>query len=357
MSRGRAFVLGATGQIGRAAVRTLAEDGWEVTAASRGGGRDGSWGDGVLTVALDREEEGALAAAVGDGCDVLVDVVAFGREHAAQLEGLAGRVGSAVVISSGAVYEDGQGRSFDTQDRPDGFPEYPVPVTETQRTVAPGGATYGTRKVALERQLLACGDALPVTLLRAGAVHGEYCRTPRELYFVKRLLDGRRRRVLAYDGESRLHPVHVSNLAELIRLAALRPASRVLNAGDPQAPTVAEIGAAVDDVLGLETETVLVAGAPPQGGVGETPWSGTHPVVYDMSAAERELGYRPVTGYAESLPQTVAWLAAQLDGRDWRQAFPKMVRNYGEALFDYAAEDAWLERHGRQSRDHRTGRG
>lgn len=66
-----------------------------------------------------------------------------------------------------------------------------------------------------------------------------------------------------------------------------------------------------------------------------------------MSEAERQLGYRPVTGYAESLPRTVEWLAAQLDGRDWKQAFPKMVRNYGGTLFDYAAEDAWLERYGR----------
>ncbi|MFI6123206.1 NAD-dependent epimerase/dehydratase family protein [Streptomyces sp. NPDC051064] len=347
MSRGRAFVLGATGQIGRPAVRALAEDGWEVIAASRAGGRDSGWDEEVRTVAVDREEEGSLEAALGDGCDVLVDMVAFGRDHATQLAGLAGRVGSAVVISSGAVYEDDRGRGFDTQGEPDGFPEYPVPVPETQRTVPPGDATYGTRKIALEQELLAAGDALPVTLLRAGAIHGTHCRTPRELYFVKRLVDGRRRRVLAYDGASRFHPAHVSNIAELIRLAAPRPASRVLNAADPQAPTVAEIGAAVDEVLGVETETVLVAGAAPEGGIGETPWSGAHPVVYDMAAAERELGYRPVTGYAESLPQTVEWLVAELDGRDWKQAFPKMARTYGEALFDYAAEDAWLERYDR----------
>ncbi|WP_406150948.1 NAD-dependent epimerase/dehydratase family protein [Streptomyces sp. NBC_01012] len=349
MSRGRAFVLGATGQIGRPAVRALAEDGWEVTAASRGGGRDDGWDDTVRAVALDREEEGALEAALGDGCDLLVDMVAFGQGHAAQLAGLAGRAGSAVVLSSGAVYEDDKGRSFDTQEEPDGFPEYPVPVRESQPTVAPGDATYGTRKAALEQELLALGDALPVTLLRASAVHGPHCRTPRELYFVKRLLDGRERRVLAYGGESRFHPVHVSNIAELIRLAALRPASRVLNAADPQAPTVAEIGAAVDGVLGRETETVLVAGAPPEGDVGGTPWSVAHPVVHDMSAAARELGYRPVTGYVESLPRTVEWLVAQLEGRDWRQAFPKMLSSYGEGLFDYAAEDAWLERYDRRA--------
>ncbi|MFD7288658.1 NAD-dependent epimerase/dehydratase family protein [Streptomyces sp. NPDC059863] len=340
-------MIGATGQTGRVAVRALAEDGWEVRAASRGGGRDERWPRDVRAVGLDREDDAALAAVIGDGCDVVVDMVAFGRTHARQLTGLAGRIGSAVVLSSGSVYEDDRGRGFDTQDRPDGGPRYPVPIPETQRTVAPGEATYSTRKVLLERELLAAGDALPVTLLRAGAIHGPHCRTPRELYFVKRLLDGRRRRVLAYGGRSRFHPVHVGNLAELIRLAAARPGSRVLNAADPGAPTVAEIGAAIDRVLDRETETVLVEGAPVDG-VGDTPWTLEHPVIYDMAAAERELGYRPVTDYAESLPGTVDWLTERLRGRDWTDAFPKMVQNYGrDGLFDYAAEDAWLARYDR----------
>ncbi|MFJ2134683.1 NAD-dependent epimerase/dehydratase family protein [Streptomyces sp. NPDC087845] len=349
MTKGNAWVLGATGQIGRAAVRALVDDGWEVTAASRGGGRDTRWDGAVRTTALDRDEDGALAAALGDGCDVLVDMVAYGADHARQLTGLADRIGSAVVVSSGAVYEDDQGHSFDTQGEPGGAPRYPVPIPETQRTVSAGDATYGTRKIQLERDLLAAGDALPVTLLRAGAIHGTYCRSPRELWFVKRLLDGRGRRVLSYGGSSRFHPVHSSNLAELIRLAAGRPGSRVLNAGDPQAPTVVEIGEAVDAVLGRSTETVLMAGAPGEDGVGSTPWSTPHPIVYDMTAAERELGYRPVTGYAESLPKTVEWIGAQLKGRDWREAFPVMLRAYGEKLFDYAAEDAWLEAYDRRA--------
>ncbi|MFG3140345.1 NAD-dependent epimerase/dehydratase family protein [Streptomyces sp. NPDC048211] len=347
MSKGHAWVLGAKGQIGRAAVRSLVEDGWDVTAASRSGGRDTGGHEDVRTVALDRDEDGALAAALSDGCDVLVDMVAYGEQHARQLTALSDRIGSAVVISSGAVYEDDRGRNFDTQGEPDGAPRYPVPVPESQATVAPGGATYATRKVRLEQDLLAAGDTLPVTLLRAGAVHGPYCRSPRELYFVKRALDGRTRRVLAYGGTSRFHPVHAANVAELIRLAALKPGSRVLNAADPQAPTVAEIGEAVDAVLGRSAQTVLMPGAATPEGVGDTPWSTPHPVVYDMSAAERELGYRAVTGYAESLPETVEWIVGQLAGRDWTDAYPAMVRAYGTGLFDYAAEDAWLERYDR----------
>lgn len=337
----RAVVIGATGQIGRAAVKALARDGWDVTAASRGGGRDDGWPAEVRAAALDRDDDTALATVVGDGCDALVDIVAYGAGHARQLTALAGRVGSAVVISSVSVYEDDKGRGFDTQSEPDGFPAYPVPIPESQRTVPPGESTYSTRKVALERELLAAGDRLPTTLLRAGAVHGPYGRTPRELYVVKRNLDGRRRRILAFGGASRFHPVSVHTLAELIRLAAARPGSRVLNACDPEAPTVAEIARAIDAVMGARTEDVLVDGPPPSPTVGDTPWSVPQPVICDMSAAERELGHRPVIRYADTLPETIASIERQLAGRDWRGAYPAMFRNYGD-LFDYAAEDAWL---------------
>ncbi|MFF1294415.1 MULTISPECIES: NAD-dependent epimerase/dehydratase family protein [unclassified Streptomyces] len=335
------MVIGATGQIGRAAVGALARDGWEVTAVSRGGGRDEDWPGDVRVARADREDDTALAAAVGDGCEVLVDMVAYGAAHARQLTGLADRVGSAVVISSVSVYEDDKGRNFDTQDEPDGFPEYPVGITEDQRTVQPGEQSYSTRKAALERELLGAGERLPTTLLRAGAIHGPHCRTPRELWFVKRNLDGRTRRVLAYGGRSRFHPASVHNIAELIRLAAARPGTRVLNAVDPDAPTVAEIARAIDAVMGVEREDVLVDGPPPADTVGGTPWSVPVPIVCDMGAAERELGYRAVVRYAGTLPETVAWIERQLAGRDWREAYPKMAQSYGD-LFDYAAEDAWF---------------
>ncbi|MFD3659116.1 NAD-dependent epimerase/dehydratase family protein [Streptomyces sp. NPDC058659] len=344
MTKGNAFVLGGSGQVGRAAVRALVADGWEVTAASRGGARDERWPDEVRSVRLDRTEEGALAAGLGGGCDVLVDIVAYDGGHGRQLTGLADRIGSAVVVSSGAVYEDAQGRSFDTQDRPDGSPAFPVPTPETWRTVAAGDTTYSTRKIALEQELLAAGDALPTTLLRAGAIHGPFCPGPRELWFVKRALDGRPVRVLAYGGASRFHPVHVDNLAELVRLAAANPGSRVLNGADPEAPTVAEIGAEIDAVLGVTSEMVLMEGEP-EGVVGLTPWTAPHPIVYDMTAAERELGYRPVVSYAESLPGTVAWLAGHLADREWREAFPGLAK-YGVDFFDYEAEDAWLSSRG-----------
>ncbi|MFF8395548.1 NAD-dependent epimerase/dehydratase family protein [Streptomyces sp. NPDC016172] len=336
----RAVVIGAGGQIGRPAVEALARDGWEVTAASRGGGRAENWPGEVRTRRLDREDDAALGALIGDGCDLVVDMVAYGARHARQLTDLADRIGSAVVVSTAAVYEDGEGRGFDTMGEPDGLPRYPVPIAEDQATVPPGDATYSTRKVALERELLSAGDRLPTTVLRPGAIHGPYSPLPRELYFVKRNLDGRRVRVLAFRGESIFHTSAARNIAELIRLAAARPGSRVLNACDPQPPTAKEIGAAVDAVMGVRTETVLLDG-PAQASVGSSPWSVELPVVCDMSAAERELGYRPVVSYPDSLPETVERLTRRLSGQDWRAAFPTLARAYPD-LFDYAAEDAWF---------------
>lgn len=70
-------MIGASGQIGRQAVRALAADGWQVTAASRAGGAAEEWPGTVRTVRVDRTDDAALAAALGAGCDVLVDCVAY----------------------------------------------------------------------------------------------------------------------------------------------------------------------------------------------------------------------------------------------------------------------------------------
>ncbi|MFC9231919.1 hypothetical protein ACFTZI_23650 [Streptomyces decoyicus] len=51
---------------------------------------------------------------------------------------------------------------------------------------------------------------------------------------------------------------------------------------------------AVDAAMGApESEIVRVDGAPPSSGVGDTPWSAPHPLVCDLTAAERELAIAP----------------------------------------------------------------
>ncbi|MGW0431497.1 NAD-dependent epimerase/dehydratase family protein [Micromonospora sp. NPDC003197] len=337
-----ALVIGASGQTGCAAVRALVEDGWQVRAGARGVRASAPWPAdwGVESVRLDRNDDAQLADALGDGVDVVVDTVAMNASHAGQLLRMADRIGSAVVISTAAVYLDDQGRGFGQEGV-----RFPVPIVESQPTVEPADGSYPTEKSAVERELLTAGAVLPTTLLRAGAIHGPHTTDPREWYFVKRALDDRPVRIMAYRGQSRFHPVSTANLAELIRLAAAQPGARVLNAADPQVPTVREIGAAVHAVLDHDADEILIDGPSPVSPVGITPWTTPEPVVLDMTAAERELGYQPVNSYLDSLPETVAWLVAAARDRDWREVFPDLARNYSMDLFDYPAEDTWLADH------------
>jgi nucleoside-diphosphate-sugar epimerase len=321
----RAVLIGGTGMIGRAAARALARGGWEVVAVSRSGTLpDGLAELGVESVVGDREDDDQLRAALGTGADVVLDTVAMTREHGEQLNGFDGLVGSLVVISTGSVYADDEGRALDGEGGDP--PVMPVPILETQRTAEPGDATYSTRKAELEQTLL--HGPIPATLVRACAIHGPGAKLPRELFFVQRAVDGRSRVALAWNGESRFHTTSVANLAELIRLAAGRPGDRVLNGGDPDPPSTLEICGAVGSALGHEFEPVLL----PAGEFGN-PWAVPTPFVVSMATAERELGYRPVTTYPEAVEETCAWIVGELEsGRDWKGT-------YLEATLDYAAED------------------
>jgi nucleoside-diphosphate-sugar epimerase len=288
---------------------------------------------------VDRATPGELEAAVGE-VDALIDVVCFTAGEARQLVGVGDRVGSLVAISSASVYADEQGRTLDEAEDGDSFPDFPVPIPESYSTTRPGDETYSTKKVAMERTLLD-EAAVPVTVLRPCAIHGPGARHAREWYFLKRALDGRRYVVLPYAGETRFHTTSVANLAELVRLACAAPGTRVLNCGDPSPPTVSEIAALVAGTAGHEFVRVLVPGAAPRPSVGETPWTVPRSMVVAMDAAERELGYRPVTTYAGSVGETCAWLREAVGDRDWREVLPGLAV-YPMKLFDYEAEDRWL---------------
>jgi nucleoside-diphosphate-sugar epimerase len=310
------------------------EAGWAVSLASRSGGCPPSLRDaGVATFPLDRDEEGLLEEALGPRADVVVDVAAFKAAHGAQVNALEGRVGSVVVISSAAVYADAGGRSLGTASSLETFPQLPLPVVEGQSTVPPDDETYAGGKVALEQELLA--GPIPTTVVRPCAIHGPRSRLPRELFFVKRVVDGRRAVVLVSNGESRFHTTSLANLAELIFLAAVSPGDRVLNCVDPEAPSTLEICAAIGGHLEHELKPVPI----PESGFERpdlsNPWAVPSPFVLDMRLAERELGYRPVSRYSDAVEETARSLVEEAREKDWSDT-------YLAAYFDYDAEDALM---------------
>ena len=81
-----------------------------------------------------------------------MDVIPFEAAHAEQLLRL--DVGAILAISSASVYADAQGRTLDEAEGVEDFPEFPVPIPESQATVQPGDEMYSTKKAKLERVLL-----------------------------------------------------------------------------------------------------------------------------------------------------------------------------------------------------------
>lgn len=338
----KAFLLGGTGQIGRAVAANLLQHGWEVTLASRGKRSvpvPPEIHDATPRVTLDRNDSSALANVVGSDVDALVDIIAMEPDHARQLLSLPHEVGCLVVISSGSVYEDDQGRSLERSRRLEDVPVYPVPISETQATVAPGTETYSTKKAAIEQTLLE-QDTVPATVIRPFAIYGLGTKFSREWYFVKRALDKRRAVLLADRGEGVFHTTSTENLAELIRLALDRPRTTVCNCGDPEPPRVLDIARSIAAAMDHEWAEILFdrpePWQPDVWAVGDTPWSALSPIVADMSAAEIDLGYRPVVTYHLGVRETCEWLVAATAGRDWKEVLsgpPDM-----QECFDYETE-------------------
>jgi nucleoside-diphosphate-sugar epimerase len=336
--RKSAFILGGTGQIGRAVAANLLGRGWQVTLAHRGRrlAPDDLITQGARVVVFDRADVGALDRALGSGTDVLIDTVAYDERHAAQLLNVQDRVGQFVVISSSSVYRDEAGRTLD-EARTNGFPTFPQPLREDQPTVAPGTTTYSTRKVALERHLLDHARP-PVTILRPCAIHGPHSVHPREWWFVKRIRDGRVTIPLAYRGESRFHTSAAVNIAALVGTVAAQPSTRILNIADPEVLTVAEIGASIAGHLGWRGLFRLIDDDTYPPHVGTSPWSVPAPFVLDVSKA-CALGYQPVADYKTASAATCAWLR-HADLEEWRTRFPVLAA-YPRDLFDYEKEDGY----------------
>ena len=297
---------------------------------------------------LDRQSDEAVAAALRSGYDVVVDLLAFTAQHARQLVAAAGDVGSVILMSTAAVYRDAEDRTLQGARDAASSPRFGRPVVEDDPVVPPDDETYAGRKRAVELALIESG--LPTTVLRPAAIHGPHSPQPREWFYVRRILDGRRVFVLGYEGRSSLHPVSVLNLAEMVRLAANRPGSGILNCGDPGYPDERAIAAAVAHSMGAEVTQVLLPGEPPVA----TPWSLPEPVFLSTDAAASRLGYRPVASHEDAVAQTCDWIRrehaagtfeSRLSGRFGPPELGCQVFSGASlAPFDYAAEDRALAR-------------
>jgi nucleoside-diphosphate-sugar epimerase len=339
----RALILGGTGAIGLATARRLLAAGWEVDLTGRDPARmpvDVAASGGRFLPA-DRRDPAQVRGALADGVSLLVDCACFTAADAELLLPLLDDVDATVMISSKAVYVDGDGNHSNS----DAPPRFAGPIREDQPTLAPAAGDhttregYGPNKVAAERVLLDSGH--PVTVLRPSKVHGAGARRPREWVFVKRVLDRRPLVVLAHGGRGTDHLTAAANVAALIEMVTQRPGARILNCADPDAPSGLEIAGTIAALLEHVWEEVLIPhGAPADERLGAHPWDSRPPILLD-TAASGALGYVPAGDYAATVAEEVAWLltAAAGDGPDRP---PAADDPFFAPFLDYAAEDRYL---------------
>jgi len=324
-----ALILGGTGQIGSAISNRLLSLDWSVTVTSR---------NKILTRSnvrheiVDARNSDSLSKALATPVDLLVSCVAYDINDSIQLLNVADKVGRVVVISSASVYQDQKGRTLD-EARISGFPHFEGPMDENTLTVQPGPQTYSTQKIAMERKLIEQGT-VPVNVLRPCAVHGPFSNHAREWWFVKRILDGRTRIPLAYEGKSQFQTSSVEAIADSVVMAAAGNLPIIANVCDADSPSVLEIGKTIARVMRTEIDFVGLKDTAYPPVAGATPWS--LPRNFTLSSVSPGK-----LRYAETVSSTIEWLVKNVNNQNWSKILHHLA-SYPYSHFDYAIDDAAL---------------
>ncbi len=266
---------------------------------------------GVRFHSLERCDVRAIERLIGEGVELLVDLLAYrAADLRAPLPAMAS-VASSGLISSRAVYVDPAGRRVNGDDPA----RFPGPIDENTPTLPPAGDNvdpfsregYASSKVAAERVALDSG--LPVTIIRPSKVHGRWARQSRTRRFAESMMRGDWTIELADPGAPVDHLTAAVNTAALIATVAALPGQRILNSADPDTRSAEQIVRTIGTRLGWSgTLEPLDGTSNPERG--SHPWLSAHPIVLDMTASLR-LGYVPVGNGLDSFREEIDWVATQ----------------------------------------------
>ncbi|MYW02005.1 NAD-dependent epimerase/dehydratase family protein [Streptomyces sp. SID3343] len=327
----RVLVIGGTGPTGVPLVRGLVERGHDVTILHRGTHESDATPAEVRHVHLDPYDEDALRAAAGAATYDTV-IAMYGRLRRIA-EAWAGRTGRFLSVGGVPAY---RGWMNPRLAGPGGLP---VPVAEDSPLVGePGEDAKGYRIVRTERAVFAHHPA--ATHVRYPYVYGPHQLAPREWCVVRRVLDGRRRIVVADQGLTLHHHGYTENLAHALLLAVDRPedsAGRIYNAADDTVLTIRQV---IDVVAAALGHTFEVVSLPYELAVPARPLlmqpAPEHRVL-DLSRIRADLGYRDLVPAHEALARTARWLVEH----------PPRPGGAEETIltdpFDYAAEDRLMD--------------
>ncbi len=338
----RILVIGGTRFMGPLVVRSLSEQGHEVTVFHRGETRT-DLRRGVMELLGDRRSLAKSAVELQRlAPEVVLDMIPENEQDALEVmrifRGVARRV---VAISSQDVY-----RAFGKVNGKESGPVDSMPITEEsalrQNLYPYRGETVRDQddpkkwqddydKILVERVVM--GDtSLPGTILRLPMVYGPGDYQHRLFSYLKRM-DDKRPAILMDEAEALWRWTHgyVENVADAIAMAVTndRAAGRIYNVGEPFTFTMAEWVGKVGQTAGWQGRVVSVSNGrlpePLRWGI-----NAEQDIVVDSSRIRRELGYEEQVDLEEALKRTVAWERANPP----KEIDPKE--------FDYLAEDEFL---------------
>ncbi|MEZ5233641.1 MAG: NAD-dependent epimerase/dehydratase family protein [Acidimicrobiales bacterium] len=309
----RCLVLGGSAFIGRRLVEVLLEAGHDMCVLNRGS--RSTIPDGVeLLVADRRRPETVRAALAGRDWDAVFDV--SGQVQVAPLEsmaeladGLAGRCGVYVFLSSIAAYAIGNGTFPWTEDLP-------------LSTSRPTG--YGGHKAAVER-LLAQRHAergFPSVVLRPAAVYGPHDNIPDGEMAMFLRLRQHRPVLVPHEGLVAFNYGHVDDLVDAMVLAATVPAAlgQTFNI-TADAVTALQYVQTIAGIVGVQPDVRFVP-EPMLPSLGQPPpfnhrFQKVLHSVLSIERARRVLGFEPRYDFAGGHRQTYEWFLAEgLDRAD-----------------------------------------
>ena len=328
----RVLVFGGTGPTGLPLVRGLVERGHGVTILHRGLHEHDETPAEVAHIHADPYDVSSIEAAlVGQTFDLTL--VMYGRlRRIAEL--MAGRTGRLLSIGGVPAY---RGWMNPWSYEPHGLP---VPTDERAQTVqAPEEDEKGFRIVRTEEAVFAAHPT--AAHFRYPYVYGPHQLAPREWCVVRRVLDGRRRIVVADDGLTLHHHGYTENLAHALLLAVDQPdaaSGKIFNLGDTEVLTVRQVIEVISAVLGHDLEIVSMPFdlATPALPMLAQP-ANTHRVL-DLGRVVHDLGYHDLVPSRAAVGITARWLA------DHRPSPGGIEETVLTDPFDYSAEDALIDR-------------
>jgi nucleoside-diphosphate-sugar epimerase len=327
----RVLLIGGTGPSGIPIVRRLVDRGHDVAILHRGTHERPETPAHVPHIHADPYDERSLTEALGDASwDVVVAM--YGRLRMVA-RAARGRCGHFVSVGGVPAY---RGWTNAWLHDPAGMP---VPVREDDALVDdPAVDEKGYRIVRTEEAVFAAHPG--AAHFRYPYLYGPHQPAPREWSVVRRILDGRRRIVVADEGLTLHHHCYTENCAAAVVTAAERPeqsAGAIFNVGDEEVLTVRQVVELCALELGAELEIVSMPYdlAVPAWPLLAQPLP-THRVL-DLSRLHERLGHRDAVPAREGVRRTARWLA---ENPPERGGIEEQILT---DPFDYAAEDALID--------------